>query len=291
MSFEIIGQSFISGILIGAVYGLATVGFSLVFGVVRILNIAHGSLMMLGGYAAFFFFSLYHLDPFLSLPLVAGVLFLIGLLVYKGLISHVIRFREEVKIKNSMLITFGLILVLDQLTNLAFTADERTLITTYAANGLSFYGLQFIYMRFATLVVATAIILGLQLFLNKTYMGKSIRATAEDWEAATLMGINIDRVYLFSFALGTALAGVAGLLVVTMYAITPHIGLEWTLKALIVMILAGMGNISGVIVAGMLLGVAETISAIFVGPYMLVVGLVLFLLVLTFRPQGLFGKR
>jgi branched-chain amino acid transport system permease protein len=291
MTFEVIAQSIIFGIMLGAIYGLAALGFSFVFGVMKVLNIAHGSLLMLGGYAAFFIFSFSHIDPFLSLPLVAAILFLIGLAAYKGVFSSMLRLHEELKIKNTLLIAFGLILILDQAAVLLFTADDRGITPAYAGAGFEMFGLQFTYIRLAGLVVAGVIIFALQLFLNNTYFGKSIRATAEDWEAATLMGINIDRTYLVSFALGAALAGMAGMVVVTIYSITPHIGLEWTLKALIVMVLAGMGNISGVFIAGILLGVAESISAIFVGPYSVVVGLVLFLLVLMFRPQGLFGKK
>ena len=134
-------------------------------------------------------------------------------------------------------------------------------------------------------------ILALHLFLTRTYLGKGIRATAEDWQAATLVGIDIRRTYLIAFALGTALAGVAGTLVTVGYAVSPSIGLEWTLKALVVVVLAGLGSVFGTFLGGVLLGVAEAASVLFIGgAYREVIGLVLFVLVLLVRPQGLFGR-
>jgi branched-chain amino acid transport system permease protein len=290
MSLETLAQALIFGIFVGALYGLAAAGLSLVFGVMKMLNIAHGELLMLGGYSSFWLFSLYRIDPSPSLVLSAAILFLLGIVLYKGLFSRLIRFREEIKLNNSLLIGFGLILIFQNLAILLWTADERTITTSYAGWGVEMFDLRFPYVRLGGLAVALVVILSLHLFLNKTYFGKSIRATAEDWEAATLMGINIDRAYMVSFALGAALAAIAGTLVSVGYAIHPAMGLEWTLKALIVIVMAGMGSIWGAFIAGEILGAVESISAIFIGPYFEVVGLVIFLLVLMLRPQGLFGK-
>jgi branched-chain amino acid transport system permease protein len=257
----------------------------------RILNIAHGSLLMLGGYVAFFLFSLYHIDPVLSLPLVALIMFLFGMGVYKLVFSHIVRFPEGTKLNTSLLLSFGLILIIDTAAVELFTADHRSVTPFYTGLTLEIFNLRFPYIRIGGFVVAGIVILGLKVFLYKTYLGKSIRATAEDWEAATLMGINIGRTYLASFALGAALAAMAGSLISVSYSISPDMGMEWTLKAMIVMILAGMGSIGGVAAAGVLIGVTEAVSAIFIGPYMVVVGLVIFLLLLMFRPYGLFGRK
>jgi len=160
----------------------------------------------------------------------------------------------------------------------------------YSGWGFSLFGLRFPFIRFAGLLLATVVIFALHQFLTKTYFGKAIRATTQNWESAALMGINIEKASMISFGLGAALAAMAGTIVSVGYAIHPAMGLEWTLKALIVVVLAGLGNIGGAFVAGVLLGAAESVSTLFVGPYMEVVGLVLFLLVLELRPQGLFGK-
>lgn len=290
MNIEILIQSVIFGIFVGALYGLGAVGFSFIFGVMKILNIAHGELLMLGGYAAFFLLSLCKIDPFLSLPIVAILLFLTGAVFYKVLFARVIRFDDELRTDTSLLISFGLILILSQTAVLSFTADEVGITTPYTGKGIEIFKLQFPYIRVLGFAVALIVIFGLQLFLHKTYLGKSIRAAAENWESAILMGININRVYLVSFALACALAGIAGSVVVVSYSISPAIGMEWSLKAMIITILAGVGSIGGAFVAGILLGIVESVSAIFLGPYMSVVGLIIFLLVLMLRPQGLFGR-
>jgi branched-chain amino acid transport system permease protein len=148
------------------------------------------------------------------------------------------------------------------------------------------------WLRLSSLVLAFAILAAAHLFLTRTRWGRAIRATAEDWEAAALMGIPVGRAYMLAFALGTALAGIAGGLVSISYSISPSIGLEWTLKALIVVVLAGLGSLFGSFAGGILLGLAEAMSVVFLGgPYREVVGLMLFLIVLVVRPQGLFGAR
>ena len=291
MNWHVIAQSLIFGIFVGGLYGLAAVGLSLVFGVMKMLNVAHGELLMLGGYATFWFFSLYHVDPFLSLIPSAFVLFLLGMVLYKGLFSHLARLQEEVKIKNSMLVGFGLSLVFQNLAIRLWTADERSVSVFYSGWGFSLFGLRFPFIRLAGLILASIAILALQQFLTRTYFGKAIRATTENWESAALMGVNIEKTSAVSFAIGATLAAMAGTIVSVGYAIHPAMGLEWTLKALIVVVLAGLGNVGGAFAAGLLLGVVESVSTLFVGPYMEVVGLVIFLLVLELKPQGLFGKK
>jgi branched-chain amino acid transport system permease protein len=287
---EILIQSLVFGIFVGALYGLAAAGLSLVFGVMKMLNVAHGELLMLGGYATFYLFSLCDLDPFLSLVIAGPILFLIGILLFKGLFSFLARLDEENKIKNSLLVGFGISLVLHNLAILLFTADERSVTPTYAGAGFELFAIQFPYIRVGGLLLSILLMYSMHLFLNKTYFGKAIRATTENWQAATLMGINIEKTYLISFALGTALAGIAGTIVSVGYAIHPAMGMEWTIKALIVIVLAGLGNIGGAFIAGVFLGAIESVSALFVGAYMEVVGLVIFLMVLELRPQGLFGR-
>jgi len=285
-------QNFVFGILVGALYGLAAVGLSLVFGVTKFLNVAHGELLMFGGYASFWLFRLLGLDPFASLPMTIIFLLLIGAILYKLIFSHMVKLTEENKIKNTMLVGFGLSLILQNLALRMWTADDRGITTSYSGEVLIFFGIRFPVVRLASLGIALVILLALQLFLQKTYMGKAIRATVEDWEASTLMGINIHRVYLLAFVLGAALAGVAGTLVSVSYSINPAMGLDWTLKALIVMVLGGLGNFVGTFVGGIVLGLIESATSFFIsGNYREVAGLLLFLLVLIFRPQGLFGKK
>jgi len=287
---ELLAQSFANGIIIGALYGLAAVGLSLIFGVMKILNIAHGEFLMLGGYAAFWIFTLTNIDPFLSLPLVAIGLFLLGAGIYKLLFSGVARLQGELRMNSSLLVAFGLCLIIPQVATVLWTGDERAITPVYSGTAFEVLGIRFGYVPMAGLLVAVVVTFGLQIFLSKTYFGKSVRGTAENWKAARLMGINVDRTYLLTFALGAAIAGVSGILVGLTQVLLPMVGMSWTLKALIVLVLAGMGSIGGTLVAGIIIGVAEAVSHIFIGPYAIVVGLVIFLLILMFRPQGLFGK-
>ena len=285
-------QQIILGLLVGGLYGLAAAGLSLTFGVLRVLNIAHGELLMLGGYGTFWLFTLYGVDPFLSLLGIAPALFAIGLILYWVLFRFVVRAHEEVRIKNSLLIGFGLTLIFHTLAIRLWTADERSVTTEYAGMAARVAGFMIPLGRLASLLLAFAVLTILHLFLTRTRWGRAIRATAEDWEAAAIMGIPVGRTYLLAFALGTALAGVAGGLVSVAYSISPSIGLEWTLKALIVVVLAGLGSLFGSFAGGLLLGVAEAASVVVVGgAYREAVGLVLFLVILLTRPAGLFGSR
>lgn len=291
MSPELIVQNLLFGLFVGGNYGVAAVGLSLVFGVLRVLNVAHGELLMLGGYATYWLFALLQLDPFLSVLVCAPALFLLGLALNQGLFGFVERLDEETKIKNSLLISFGLTLVIQNAAQTLWTADERSVASAYTVGGTTLFGIAFPHTRLAAFAMGLLVILALQQLLQRTYFGKAVRATAEDWEAAAMAGIDVQRTYLITFALGAALAGVAGTLVSLQYSIAPAIGLAWTLKALVVVVLAGMGSIFGAFAAGLVLGVAEQLSVFVVGSaYREAVGLVLFLLVLLLRPRGLFGK-
>jgi branched-chain amino acid transport system permease protein len=231
------------------------------------------------------------MDPFASLVLVLPLSLLLGVVLYWTLFGFVVRADEETRIKNSLLIGFGLALALHALAVLLWTADERSIPTPYGGGVISLGDLSIPVVRLLSLGVAFALIGGLHLLLKYWRWGLAIRAAAEDWQAALLTGIDIRRAYLLAFALGTGLAGAAGMLVSVGYSISPSIGLEWTLKALIVVVLAGLGSMIGTFVGGLFLGVAEAASAMaFGGPYREVVGLVIFVAVLLLRPRGLFGR-
>src|SRR5512139_973243 len=289
---ETVAQNLVFGILLGALYGMAAVGIAMVFGVTKFLNVAHGELLMLGGYASFWLFNLFDLDPFLSLPLTIIFLLLIGAVLYQLLFVRMVKLPTEEKIKNTMLIGFGLTLILQNTALLLWTADDRGITTSYSGAAFTLLGVRFPYVRVAGLVISLVCLFSLQQFLRRTYTGKAIRATVVDWEAASLMGIDVRKVYLLSFLLGTALAGVAGTLVLVSYSVEPSMGMHWTLKSLIVMVLGGMGNFMGTFVGGILLGATESITAFYIsGNYRQVVGLLLFLLILIFKPQGLFGAK
>ena len=285
-------QTLVFGIFTGAIYGIAAMGLALVFGVLKILNIAHGELVMLGGYAGFWMFNAFGLDPFVSLIPAMVVMFLVGIILDRAVYHHIVRLMGEEKIKNSLLVSFGLTLVLQNVAQWIFSSDERSVEVSYAGQGLTVYGVVLPYTRMATLGIVCVATLALHLFLRRTYPGKAILATAEDYESAELAGININRVYMMTFALGAALAAIAGQFVTFTYSVAPSIGMTWTLKAMIVVVLAGTGSILGALPAGILLGVVEALSGTYLSQtYKEVAGLVIFLLVLILRPQGLFVRK
>jgi branched-chain amino acid transport system permease protein len=284
-------QTLVYGVLVGALYGLAAVGLSLVFGVTDILNVAHGEFLMLGGYASFWLFNLLGVDPFASIPLSIIFLLLIGLIFYRVLFVRMVKLPTEDKIRNTLLVGFGLGLILQNVAQRLWTADIRSITPDYVGAVFEVAGVRFPIVRVAGLVISFVVLIGLQLFLRRTYTGKAIRATVEDWEAATMMGISVYRVYLLSFVMGAALAGVAGTLVGVGYSLEPTMGMHWTLTALIVMVLGGFGSITGTFVGGIVLGVTESVASIIIGSnYRQVVGLVIFILVLIVR-QSLLTPR
>ena len=289
---ETVAQNLVFGILLGALYGLAAVGIAMVFGVTKFLNVSHGELLMFGGYACFWLFSLFKIDPFLSLPLTIIFLVLIGVVLYKLLFVRMVKLPTEDKIKNTMLIGFGLSLILQNIALSLWTADDRGITTSYSTAAFELFDVRFPYVRLAGLAISLVCLFALHQFLHKTFTGKAIRATVQDWEAASLVGIDIQKVYLLSFLIGTALAGVAGALVSVSFSVDPSMGMHWTLKSLIVMVLGGLGSFVGTFFGGILLGATKSATGFFIsGNYRQVVGLVLFVLILIFRPQGLFGAK
>ncbi len=284
-------QNLVFGIFVGSIYGIAAVGLALVFGVMKMLNVAHGELLMIGGYVSFWLFTSAGVDPFVSLLISLPLMFLIGALLNQMLFRFVAELDTEDKVKNSLLISFGLVLILQNLAQQLWSADDRSIQTVYTGLGLDVMGIALPYTRLANLGMALLVIVGLHLFLSRTFIGKAIRATAEDWESAILVGVNIRRIYIVTIGLSAALAAIAGTLVTIGYGLSPTIGLQWTLKALVVVILAGTGSIFGVFPAGLLLGVGEALSGIVAGAaYREVFGLLIFIVILIIRPQGLFGR-
>jgi len=285
-------QSAVSGILIGALYGLAALGLSLAFGVLKVLNVAHGELIMLGGYGAFYLFAFLGFDPLISLPIVFTILAILGLTLYTLVFRHVVKLDEENRIKNSLLLGFGLTLILQTAAVRLFSADDRSIITSYSSSAWELLDIRFPYVRVAGLLAAIVAVFLLERFLKQTFWGKALRATSEDWVTAALTGIDIRRVYIIAFGIAVGLAGITGALIGLGFSVNPSIGLQWTLKALIVVVLAGLGSMRGTLFGGILLGLAEAFSSLFFsGIYREIVGLLLFLIVLSVRPQGLFGGR
>lgn len=280
-------QALISGILIGGVYALIGIGLTIIFGVMRVINFAHGDLMMLGMYVTFYLFTLFHVDPFLSIVITAPLMFLFGALLQKTIVNRMLDALPQ----NQILLTIGLGLIMSNSVMLAFTSDYKILTTRYSSSSVHVLGISISSPLVISFVITVAITIALYWFLLKTDTGQAIRATAQDREAARLMGINVGRMSIIAFGLGSALAGAAGALISPTYYIFPQVGSIFTLKAFVITVLGGMGSVIGATLGGVLIGMAESIGGLYFGSgWKDVVVFVLFLLVLLFKPSGLLGK-
>jgi branched-chain amino acid transport system permease protein len=280
-------QSILSGILIGGIYALIGIGLTLIFGVMRVINFAQGDLVMVGMYVTFFLFKGLGMDPFLSVVLTMPALFLLGALLQRTLINQVLDALPQ----NQILLTIGIGLVLSNLAMLLFTSDYRILSTSYSSSSVPLGGIRLSTPLLYCFLITAAITAALYWFLVKTDTGHAIRATAQDRDAAQLMGVNVRNMGILAFGLGAALAGAAGALVAPTYYIYPQVGGAFTLKAFVVVVLGGMGSIVGAMLGGVLIGTAESVSASYLGSgWKDICVYVIFLLVLLLKPSGLLGK-
>jgi branched-chain amino acid transport system permease protein len=280
-------QSVLSGLLVGGVYALIGIGLTIIFGVMRVINFAHGELLMLGMYATWWIFTKTGLDPYFALVLVIPLMFLVGALLQRVFINRVLNALPQ----NQILLTIGLGLIMSNSMMLAFTSDYRILTTSYSSASFEVAGLSVSQPLLYSFLITAAMTAALFWFLQRTDTGQAIRATAQDRDAAQLMGINVRWTGILSFGIGSALAGAAGTLIAPTYYIYPQVGGAFTLKAFVIVVLGGMGSIVGATLGGLIIGVTESMAAIYVasGLKELVV-FVLFLALLLFRPAGLLGK-
>ena len=287
VSFHEYIAAFINGILLGSVYSLIAVGLSLCYGVMGILNFAHGSIVMLGMYGTYYCFTYLGMNPYLSIILVAPLFFLFGLLLQGSLF----RFTLNAPHNNQILVTIGLLIFLNNLALQLFSPNVRTLHGPFFEKTISIYGIVLSYTRILALVVSVVFYISLNLFLKKTYLGKAIRATAQTREGARISGINESWIYLFLLGVTAMLAGASGVLILPFSAVYPEVGDTYIIVAFIIIVLGGMGRIGGTFWAAMLIGVTETLGATLMGSSLkYLFPFIVFILVLLFRPSGLFGK-
>ncbi len=287
MSPELFSQLLVSGLLIGGVYALVALGLSLIFGVMDVVNFAHGEFVMLGMYGAFFANAYWGADPYLILPLVGLGVGLFGYVVGRFLIRPVLSAPPAVHIFT----TIGLSLVLQNLALGLWSANFRTVAVGYRTATFGLGPILVSVPRFVAFGVAVVIGTSLYLFLRFSDMGRAIRAVSEDRVAATLMGINVDRTFAWSFALGTGLAGAAGAALTPLLAISPRSGIELGVAAFIAVVLGGLGSLPGAVVGSLILGLSETFSGFLIGTQLRqVAAFGIFILILAVRPAGLFGK-
>jgi branched-chain amino acid transport system permease protein len=280
-------QNLVNGILAGGILALVALGFSLVWGIMNIINLAHGSFVMLGAYITYVLYANYHVDPFLSVPIAFGVLYAFGYLVQRYVINFVVR----APVLTTFLLTFGLSLLLINAALLVFHGDSKAVTPAYSGANFALGPVTVPWVKLWTLGVALAITGVLRLWLTRTKMGRAIRATSMDIGAAQLAGVRVAHVYAVVFALGAGLAGAAGALVSLSYSLNPTMGEPFVVKAFVVCVLGGLGSVEGALIGGLLYGVLEAFGSQYVGTGLQdAVALVVLLLVLIFRPTGIMGK-
>src|SRR5438105_3884344 len=262
-------------------------GMGLVWGVLNIVNLAHGAFIMLGGYAVYFLFTLAGIDPFLALPIAMVGMFCFGYLLQMFVLNFIVRSA----LLNTLLITFGFDVVFVYLAQLLFTADFRTINPTYSGSSVDLAGVTIPYSTAGAFLVAILLAGALYVFLDQTRTGRAIRATAQNLTAARLYGVNPRRIYALTFGVGAALAGAAGGLFGVVSQITPYIGITLTAKSFVIAILGGLDKPLGVIVGGLVLGIAEAMTDLYLGStFKDIISFGLLVLILVARPAQLVGR-
>ncbi|HYB21546.1 MAG TPA: branched-chain amino acid ABC transporter permease [Thermodesulfobacteriota bacterium] len=287
MDFEIILQILVSGLLMGLIFALIAVGLTLVWGVLDILNFAHGEFLMLAMFISFWMFSLWKIDPLWSIPFTVAALFATGVLTYRLIIKRVLNAPGL----TALLATFGLSILIKNLAQFFWTPDFRHIQGAILSDkALSFWGLNLSLAEVVAAGGSGLITFVIYYLIFKTKTGRAIRATALDRDTALLMGINIDRVFALTFGLGGACVGVAGALLMNFYYVFPSVGSLFGILAFVTVALGGFGNITGAFLAGVLIGVVETAGGVVIAPvFKYTVVFVMYLVIILLRPKGLFG--
>jgi len=283
---DVFFQTLVAGILKGGLYSLIGIGMTLIMGVMGIINLAHGQLMMVGMYVTFVCFHYLGIDPYITLFISMPSLFLLGIVLQKYLLNPLIEV-ESILPENQVLMTVGIGMVLTEIARFVFSSDYKSVQTTYS-NATFFVGdISFSMALTVAFLIAVLFTVAMFFFLVKTDLGRSIRATAQDKDAALLMGVNAKRITILTFGLGSALVAAAGTLLMPIYYLFPDIGGPFTRKAFVITILGGLGSTVGAIFGGVTLGLAEAFGATYIGmAFDDMIGLLIFILVLIFLPGG-----
>jgi len=284
---DLFWQDLVNGLLAGGIFAVVALGFSLVWGIMNIINLAHGAFVMLGAYTAFVLFSAWNVDPFVSVPIAFVVLFVLGYAIQRFVLNFVVR----APILTTFLLTFGLSLLIVNIVLLVFHGDVKGITTAYSGANFAFGPVTIAWTKLLTLVAALLITALMQLFLTKTKTGRAIRATSMDIGAAQLSGVRVAHLYAIVFGLGAGLAGAAGALISLSYSLQPSMGDPFIITAFVVCVLGGLGSVSGALVGGLVYGVLESFGSQYVGTGVQdAVALVVLLIVLIVRPTGIMGR-
>jgi len=287
MTFSTLFAGAVNGLVLGGLYAITALGLSMVFGVMRLVNIAHGELLILAAYLNFVIASALGFDPFIATLLVIPILFGLGYVLQRWLFNPLMGSGME----PPLLTAFGLAIIAQNAFISVWGVNTRAITTSYTETSVQILGVRVPLLYVVAFSLSILLIGGMHLFISRTYMGKAIRAATHDIHTAQVMGINVNSVYAFTFAIAASTAALGGVLIGMIFSFVPASGFVWLLKGFVVVVLGGMGNILGTLAGGLILGTAEGFGAAIVGTgYRDMIGYVIFLIVLTVRPRGLFGK-
>lgn len=286
MTLAEIGQIAVNAVLLSGILALVALGFSLVWGILNIVNLSHGAFIVMGAYTTFWLHELLHLDPFLSIPLSMAVLFCVGSLLQRGLINNVIR----APLLATFLLTFGLEILIVNLLSFFFKADLRSVTTSYSGTGFDIGPVRVPFVRLGALVVSLVLVLALGAFLTKSRLGRAIRATGMDLDAARLTGVRVGRIYALTFGIGAALAGAAGSLLAVIVPFDPNLGGGYTERAFVICVLGGLGSVVNVLAGAALYAFADVLVGARFPALSQAATFGILVLLLIVRPHGIAGK-
>lgn len=288
MSFEIFAQTIVNGLFTGAIYAMVAIGLTLIYGVMIIMNFAHGEFLMLGMYVAYWGFVLAGLDPYVSIPIAAILVFLLGALIQRGFIQRVLNAHPL----NQIILLLGISTLITGLVQFFFTAEPLVVRVPYETEVWKFLGMRFNIPRTVAFLSSMVIAILLYLFLQFSKTGKAIRAVSQNRDASSLMGINVKWIYMLTFGLGAAVTAIGGVLLTPNYKLIPTIGQSYSVIAFVVVVLGTMGNFLGALLGGLIIGLVEAFAGYFIGGDLkIVASMLVFILILLFKPSGLFGKK
>jgi branched-chain amino acid transport system permease protein len=286
MSGAELAQIAVNALLLSGVLALVALGFSLVWGIMNIVNLSHGAFIVVGAYLTFWLHALWGIDPFLSIPISMIALFCLGYFIQRSLINQIIR----APLLATFLLTFGLEILIVNLLNFFFKADTRSVTTPYSGTGLTIGPVRVPYVRLGALLVAVALVLALGAFLNRSRLGRAIRATGMDIDAARLTGVRASTIYALTFAVGAALAGAAGSLLAVVVPFDPNLGGPYTERAFVICVLGGLGNVVNVLLGAAVYAVVEVFVGSRLPSLSQAVTFAILVILLVLRPQGIAGR-
>ena len=287
-SLDILWPSFLNGLTTGAIYALVALGLTLIYGVLHIINFAHGAALMAALYGVYFLFTRLGIDPYLALPIVVPAMFAAGYVLYRWVIGRASAGRDE----NILLVTLGVAIALENLALLLFSSDTRTIDTSYTLATVDLLGAMISVPKVIAMAGALIAAALLWVLMTRTSLGRAIRACARERHGARLVGIDVERIFALSFGIGLACVGAAACFLLPTYYVNPTVGSGFVLIAFTIVVLGGMGSFVGALIGGLLIGVVESLCGLLLGESLGQIGIfAIFIAVLLFRPQGLFGAR